>query len=58
MSRKEVMRGVRKGRDELAKELSQILWDGVEVRRRSAAYSEQVLNVEDVTPEGSEYKCS
>ena len=46
---KEVKR-VRKGeqaRDEMLKDVNgQILRDGVEVRRRSAEYFEQVLNVE------------
>ena len=52
MFRKEVKR-VRKGeqvRDKMVKDVySEILRDGVEVRRRGAEYFEQVLNVADVS---------
>ena len=44
-------------RDEMVNDVNgQILRDGVEVRRRWAEYSEQVLNVTDVR--GANIKCS
>ena len=39
----------RASKDERVKDVhGQILWEGVEVRRRWAEYFEQVLNVEDI----------
>ena len=52
---------MRKGdqaRDEMVKDVNgQVLWDGVEVRRRCAKYFEQVLNVEDVRDSNINVSC-